>query len=410
MELSDPSRRQFGFNSYSTHTGSQQQHTQGVNGGNSNSTDFNAAVAAAANTGHDPYRWKNSSYLQQSPATPSNARGTTDHNAYGGFGLGSQFVPTPSVPSTQYSADLQTHDVQRHDSAQYSQYNAGLMYGYANAPQSMAQPQGSQQQTSLLPFDQISPYRQRSNTAPDALSAPFGVPQTPQYNYHGGQSAPSSAGTTLDLSTQLQAQFSQPSYVSSVPTSTAGPFAGSLMSLADSAVYSAQAAEHALDIFQNQIRAVFTQAYNETLHETHSLFLNLTRYLSDNIEILGLHRDEDGLRNERVMFWDEFNNAWLVALQKQATMTQELVDSTRVLRAPQSILQEDELEGLGSELVKLCDKIEGHGLVDYQMGIAEEQITKLIVRCLHILNPKKYSNGELDNSDITLTSSSDGNR
>lgn len=32
------------------------------------------------------------------------------------------------------------------------------------------------------------------------------------------------------------------------------------------------------------------------------------------------------------------------------------------------------LERLSNELVRLCDNIEKHGLVDYQMGVAEEDI------------------------------------
>jgi hypothetical protein len=32
------------------------------------------------------------------------------------------------------------------------------------------------------------------------------------------------------------------------------------------------------------------------------------------------------------------------------------------------------MEDLGEELIRLCDKLEPHGLVDYQMGIWEEEI------------------------------------
>ena len=37
-------------------------------------------------------------------------------------------------------------------------------------------------------------------------------------------------------------------------------------------------------------------------------------------------------------------------------------------------MQIHSLERLSQELVRLCDRIEGHGLVDYQMGVAEEDI------------------------------------
>lgn len=32
------------------------------------------------------------------------------------------------------------------------------------------------------------------------------------------------------------------------------------------------------------------------------------------------------------------------------------------------------MEDMGEELIRLCDKLEPHGLVDYQMGIWEEEI------------------------------------
>jgi hypothetical protein len=32
------------------------------------------------------------------------------------------------------------------------------------------------------------------------------------------------------------------------------------------------------------------------------------------------------------------------------------------------------LEKMGQDLVRLCDKMEPHGLVDYEMGIWEEEI------------------------------------
>jgi hypothetical protein len=44
------------------------------------------------------------------------------------------------------------------------------------------------------------------------------------------------------------------------------------------------------------------------------------------------------------------------------------------LREPQSIMGARDLERLSSELVRLCDSVEKHGLVDYQMGVAEEDI------------------------------------
>ena len=42
--------------------------------------------------------------------------------------------------------------------------------------------------------------------------------------------------------------------------------------------------------------------------------------------------------------------------------------------APQNLIPEDSLEKMGSEVVRLCDGMEKHGLVDYQIGVWEEEI------------------------------------
>lgn len=70
------------------------------------------------------------------------------------------------------------------------------------------------------------------------------------------------------------------------------------------------------------------------------------------------------------------------------------------------------LETLSRELVRLCDSVEKHGLVDYQMGVAEEEIMDcklrlfqlcicsmltlcpVLLRCLSQLDPETASNAE----------------
>lgn len=38
------------------------------------------------------------------------------------------------------------------------------------------------------------------------------------------------------------------------------------------------------------------------------------------------------------------------------------------------MLDQDLMETMGKELIRLCDTMEKHGLVDYQMGVWEEEI------------------------------------
>ena len=42
--------------------------------------------------------------------------------------------------------------------------------------------------------------------------------------------------------------------------------------------------------------------------------------------------------------------------------------------AQASLISRDRMESMGKELIQLCDQLEPHGLVDYQMGIWEEEI------------------------------------
>lgn len=55
-------------------------------------------------------------------------------------------------------------------------------------------------------------------------------------------------------------------------------------------------------------------------------------------------------------------------------MTQEWIRDNQAPREPRSTMNQQTLETLSRELVRLCDSVEKHGLVDYQMGVAEEEI------------------------------------
>lgn len=88
---------------------------------------------------------------------------------------------------------------------------------------------------------------------------------------------------------------------------------------------------------------------------------------------IGLTRDDETLHDGRIQLWDEFNRAWLVSLQRQLDLSKRMMRN-QPLDQNQSIMDSQTLERLSSELVRLCDPIEKHGLVDYQMGVAEEEI------------------------------------
>jgi hypothetical protein len=96
-------------------------------------------------------------------------------------------------------------------------------------------------------------------------------------------------------------------------------------------------------------------------------------------------RDDQALHGERLKLWDDFNTCWLTTLQKQKEMSEEVVSTGQEPRPPENILEYDFLETLGRELIRLCDIMEKHGLVDYQMGIWEEEIISSMRKSLFVV-------------------------
>ena len=61
-----------------------------------------------------------------------------------------------------------------------------------------------------------------------------------------------------------------------------------------------------------------------------------------------------------------------------------MIDCGQPLGENQTLLQEAFLEKMARELVRMCDVMERHGLVDYEMGIWEEEIMNGEARSSHV--------------------------
>jgi hypothetical protein len=88
----------------------------------------------------------------------------------------------------------------------------------------------------------------------------------------------------------------------------------------------------------------------------------------------GLVRDDEQLHADRIRLWEQFNTAWLAGLQRQREMTASMIDTGQRPPSPRTLMTTEQMEMMGRELVRLCDAMEKHGLVDYQMGVWEEEI------------------------------------
>ncbi|KAF2165186.1 hypothetical protein M409DRAFT_24571 [Zasmidium cellare ATCC 36951] len=390
MDYNDPSRRQYAQNPYTTQQQQQQQQQQ--HGG--------AQATGQYTTPGTVERFRQSSYIPQSPTTvPSSGRAGSDAQVYGFAAQSSQYATgaSASAQGTDYPSHImgvQSPDVPRQqDTAQqYQQYGSSVMYGMAGQAQTATQ----------SPYDPVSRYtQQRPGIASETLASQFGGPQTAQY-YLAGQSVPTSA-TMPDLAApHLPSQY-QSAYAQAGPS--ASQTYGAMMDPTQPGAYSAYAAaqytpqsnqsiDQAFNNYQAQIRTLFTNVRAEQLRDVGQLLMDISHYLLGNAEALGLTRDDDNLHDDRIRLWDEFNNAWRAALQAQFDMTREWIRDNQPRREPRSVMNQQTLETLSRELVRLCDSIEKHGLVDYQMGVAEEEIMDLLLRCLAQLDPESAGSAE----------------
>ena len=95
----------------------------------------------------------------------------------------------------------------------------------------------------------------------------------------------------------------------------------------------------------------------------------------------GLHHDDEVRYAERLNLWHRFNLCWEALGQKQRDTIEETI---RTGHEPADILSAETMTRLVDELVIMCDQLEQYGLVDYEMGVAEEQIIGIFTVCLDL--------------------------
>jgi len=303
----------------------------------------------------------------------------------------------PPPPSHQHPHPPSHHSQQPAPSPssqqQPSQYHS--MYG-ASSPSS--------------PYDpSVTPYPPRQSAALEVLSNQFGgVP--PTYYVGANEGGPTSAPAgALAQGVQGQGPYSGLSYTGQSPVGREGLASGygtgmaeqSNQSYATAAQqqqqggggYGGQTAEldSAFGSYQDALRRTFESVRDGNLVEAGGTIVQISEWLLTNAEVLGestcasgvvttteidigLVRDDEATYAERLKLWGEFNNCWLAMLQRQRELTAEMIDTGQRPHPPQSILEADQMENMGKELVRLCDIMEKHGLVDYQMGVWEEEI------------------------------------
>ncbi|CAI4210349.1 unnamed protein product [Parascedosporium putredinis] len=101
---------------------------------------------------------------------------------------------------------------------------------------------------------------------------------------------------------------------------------------------------------------------------------------SGSLKRASLNVDDRTLHADRLKLWNDFNHAWLGLLQRQ----KDMAEGEQKPQGAETLLSKDDMEKMGKELVRLCDGVERHGLVDYQYGVWEEQIITVLTEALDL--------------------------
>ncbi|KAJ5033489.1 uncharacterized protein L3040_008604 [Drepanopeziza brunnea f. sp. 'multigermtubi'] len=138
--------------------------------------------------------------------------------------------------------------------------------------------------------------------------------------------------------------------------------------------------EAAYTAYQTALKEIFQNIINGDLVGASQSLLDVSEWLLGHVGDLGLTVDESSLHPDRIRLWGEFNNAWLGIFQKQ----KDMLEAGQQLQRGQSLMTQDFISKMAKDLIRMCDAIEKHGLVDYQYGVAEEQIIDILSDCLDL--------------------------
>ncbi|KAF4221369.1 hypothetical protein CNMCM8980_003431 [Aspergillus fumigatiaffinis] len=250
-----------------------------------------------------------------------------------------------------------------------------------------------QQGPTQNPYEVVPQYPARQSAAIDALSSQFAVPQYFPTN------EPMATGVPAEGSPYLNPHLSPSAYNQPGPigrSSAMQPFPATMAEFTPvgttarrleqqetSQQQQQQQQQHVIPDstnlneeygrFQRVLRSTFDHIRAGRLVEAGRSLLEISEWLVTNARELGILSDDPMFYSDRLQLWNDFNICWLAVCQRQKDMTQEVL-RTGHQPSNTSMLSSDRLDDMGRELIQLCDQMEQHGLVDYQMGIWEEEI------------------------------------
>ncbi|OKL57007.1 hypothetical protein UA08_07945 [Talaromyces atroroseus] len=135
--------------------------------------------------------------------------------------------------------------------------------------------------------------------------------------------------------------------------------------------------------YHQALLTVFGYTQRGQLNEASRLLLELSTWLIGNARELGLLQDDPDHPKKNSQLWEDFNICWLSLCQKQKDLTEAILGAGQAL--PSTLLSAEAMESMGQAIIQFCDTVEPHGLVDYQMGIWEEEILDILGQCLDLV-------------------------
>lgn len=301
------------------------------------------------------YQNQSSGYSASAPTIPSILLAYANANATD-YDEGDTRSQTPGLPGS-YNADIIMYNVP-HAATQQSVYDT---------PQYTARQHAAMQ---ILPSDVVSNYftSEAAGDAATALQASGQSSSTPTNAYQAQNPGLSYFSSMSDVNDGHHQQST---------SSRAGP--------AEAREYGEEdAAAERWATFESQLRTVFQDVSSGQLERASATLCSITSWMLSHVVELGLHQDNSALHEDRLRRWADLNNAWLALAFQQ----KELMSSGQQESGSQSLMSEDTVKKMGDELIRLCDGIERHGLVDYEYGVWEEQIEAVLEECLDLFDQR----------------------
>ncbi|KAI1138921.1 hypothetical protein F5Y05DRAFT_355347 [Hypoxylon sp. FL0543] len=306
--------------------------------------------------------------------SPTAARGIGGTAAYSGYyqepaTAFSTAMPQNAMPyQSEYAQDTR-------QTQSFGTYNTPMMY---NVPQASAQG---------AVYDTTQQFPSRQPAALQMLQTDVAAPYFPSEPTNTGTASTlqSHAGSSSTSAVYQQSPAGQRTMLQNYSSGIAPLGSMAQTSTPEQAIEEPEFSQNAemteaYQHYQTALREVFTNIRNGVLQVASESLLNISEWLLSKVVELGLAGDDESLYRERINMWQDFNHAWLSLFQKQ----KDMMESGLQLQRGQSLISEERLRKMGEEIVRLCDGIDRHGLVDYQYGVWEENIIAIIEECLDL--------------------------